>query len=64
MLGVYSGVQEGVAPAGWKTGGASVGRCRGQGPQHGRNLYGGEAKGVAGGVRYGLWLARKGAGRR
>jgi hypothetical protein len=35
MLGVYSGVQEGAARAGWKTGGASVGRCRGQGPQQG-----------------------------
>jgi hypothetical protein len=56
MLGVYSGVQEDVASAGRKTGGASVGRCRGQGPQQGRNLYGGRAKGMAGRVRYGLWL--------
>jgi hypothetical protein len=43
--------------------GASVGLCRGQGPQQGWNLYGDKAKRVAGRVKYGSWLAGEGAGR-
>jgi hypothetical protein len=45
MLVAYYGVQGGVAPEVWKTGGGSVYRCRGQGPQQGSILFCGKAKG-------------------
>jgi hypothetical protein len=48
-----------VRPLGLENGRVSF---SGSGPQKERILYGGKAKGEAGGVRYGLWGAGEGGG--